>query len=334
MLFIHSVVTDVAVASYISMMSEKESSISRSSVSRKKSKPPSWVYKNTQRKLSDIQKEYESDKGDQKAWPGETETKLPKNESCGSAFFEAMVLSGLILSSDSLFFFPFYALANGGYFFLIIYFIIGLFIVFPLVHLEMFVSQFTQSGILKSMRLYGSIYTGIGVIIVVLSALNEHVILYNEYFLIKHMGNVADDLRQVVDCRSGHVHNGSNCLSSYNDHQCRLKGYRFFFINGKCTDNKESTPIINPEIATLSYAETAGVCPQAKVLPDDDVDDSWRCTGSLDKWLTMKTTLNRRRRRRAAARHIQQRLDMASAARHDGGYTWMVDSGTHLVPGT
>ncbi|KAK6731935.1 hypothetical protein RB195_008032 [Necator americanus] len=61
---------------------------------------------------------------------------------------------------------------------------------------------------------------------------------------------------------------------------------------------------------------TAGVCPQAKVLPDDDVDDSWRCTDSLDKWLSMKTTLNRRRRRCAAARHIQQRLDMGSAARH------------------
>ncbi|KAK6750872.1 hypothetical protein RB195_002689 [Necator americanus] len=72
----------------------------------------------------------------------------------------------------------------------------------------------------------------------------------------------------------------------------------------------------DPEGPMVAENRTAGVCPQAKVLPDDDVDDSWRCTGSLDKWLTMKTTLNRRRRRCAAARHIQQRLDMGSAARH------------------
>ncbi|KAK6750702.1 hypothetical protein RB195_002587 [Necator americanus] len=77
----------------------------------------------------------------------------------------------------------------------------------------------------------------------------------------------------------------------------------------------------DPEGPMVAENRTAGVCPQAKVLPDDDVDDSWRCTGSLDKWLTMKTTLNRRRRRCAAARHIQQRLDMGSAARH-GGSTW------------
>ncbi|KAK6754097.1 hypothetical protein RB195_013229 [Necator americanus] len=78
--------------------------------------------------------------------------------------------------------------------------------------------------------------------------------------------------------------------------------------------HKEYT--LKADYPTVDEDRTAGVCPQAKVLPDDDVDDSWRCTDSLDKWLTMKTTLNRRRRRCAAARHIQQRLDMGSAARH------------------
>ncbi|VDP17724.1 unnamed protein product [Heligmosomoides polygyrus] len=46
-------------------------------------------------------------------------------------------------------------LTNGGLFFMIIYWFMTFVIMFPILHLEIFVGQWCQSGIVKTMRSYG-----------------------------------------------------------------------------------------------------------------------------------------------------------------------------------
>ncbi|XGW14297.1 hypothetical protein V3C99_000543 [Haemonchus contortus] len=81
-------------------------------------------------------------------------------ESFWKSATDAIVIVALLCSTDTLFSFPIEVLRNGGYFFLIIYFFFAFLISFPILHLELFVSQYLQSGILKSFLLYGSGYTG------------------------------------------------------------------------------------------------------------------------------------------------------------------------------
>ncbi|RCN39145.1 hypothetical protein ANCCAN_14942 [Ancylostoma caninum] len=77
-----------------------------------------------------------------------------------STFVDTMMLLGLMLSTDSIWVFPLETLKNGGFFFLIIYFFTSFYVVVPLLHLEIFVSQICQAGILKAMELHGVAFAG------------------------------------------------------------------------------------------------------------------------------------------------------------------------------
>ncbi|EYC46117.1 hypothetical protein Y032_0407g911 [Ancylostoma ceylanicum] len=88
---------------------------SKSSTSGTKSRKVLVQNLSGQKGISDIEKTLESAEDVVEVqWPGETKTDVAENESRTSTFFEAMVLSGLTFSTDSVFSLPLNALAKGG----------------------------------------------------------------------------------------------------------------------------------------------------------------------------------------------------------------------------
>ncbi|KAL6728107.1 hypothetical protein Aduo_009913 [Ancylostoma duodenale] len=158
-----------------------------------------------------------------------------------STFVDTMMLLGLMLSTDSIWVFPLETLKNGGFFFLIIYFFTSFYVVVPLLHLEIFVSQICQAGIVKAMELHGVAFAGVGFGIVVLTVLRHHVGLHRGYYYLAHIFKLFEDTVAVVSCASKYVENQTSCVSIYADKLCWYHEERKFYINGTCV-NETSFP--------------------------------------------------------------------------------------------
>ncbi|XGW14299.1 hypothetical protein V3C99_000543 [Haemonchus contortus] len=153
-------------------------------------------------------------------------------ESFWKSATDAIVIVALLCSTDTLFSFPIEVLRNGGYFFLIIYFFFAFLISFPILHLELFVSQYLQSGILKSFLLYGSGYTGFGISILLLTVVNQNLSIHKGYYYLNHAIKLYDGVEMIVDCKgSSYV----QCESLYNNKICKdIDGHGNVFVEGAC----------------------------------------------------------------------------------------------------
>ncbi|EYC32261.1 hypothetical protein Y032_0003g1483 [Ancylostoma ceylanicum] len=170
-----------------------------------------------------------------------------------STFVDTMMLLGLMLSTDSIWVFPLETLKNGGFFFLIIYFFTSFYVVVPLLHLEIFVSQICQSGIVKAMQLHGVAFAGVGFGIVVLTVLRHHVGLHRGYYYLAHIFRLFENAEAVVSCESKYVKNKTTCVSIFADRLCRHFNYGRFYINGTCMP--DASFLDSVITASDSYAE-------------------------------------------------------------------------------
>ncbi|KAK5984680.1 hypothetical protein GCK32_005973 [Trichostrongylus colubriformis] len=144
-----------------------------------------------------------------------------------------------------MFSFPIIVLRNGGYFFLIIHFLFAFFISFPILHLELFVSQHLHCGIVKSFRLYGYGYTGIGISILLLTVANQNQAIHNGYYLLSHLTKLSDGVRPIVDCiLSSYIDNRTECESLFNNQLCADQSMGNLFLNGACTNVTGSGDIL------------------------------------------------------------------------------------------
>ncbi|KAK5973086.1 hypothetical protein GCK32_010037, partial [Trichostrongylus colubriformis] len=156
---------------------------------------------------------------------------------------DTFMILGLMLSTDSIWVFPLQTLKHGGFFFLVIYFFASLSIVVPLLHLEIFVSQICQAGIVRSMELHGTGYAGIGIGIVVLTLMRHHVGLHRGYYYLANIFQLYEDAGAVVSCKSKFVKNETFCVSIYADRMCQIFERGRYYINGTCR-NEPSFPNI------------------------------------------------------------------------------------------
>ncbi|EYC20796.1 hypothetical protein Y032_0021g427 [Ancylostoma ceylanicum] len=82
----------------------------------------------------------------------------------GDALFpqvvDLLMLCCILTSTYTLWCFPILVLQLGGFYFIIIYLLMLFMIVFPVLHLEIFVGQYCQAGVFKACRSYGLAYEG------------------------------------------------------------------------------------------------------------------------------------------------------------------------------
>ncbi|WKX99055.1 hypothetical protein Q1695_014154 [Nippostrongylus brasiliensis] len=169
-----------------------------------------------------------------------------------STVVHSFMFLGLSLSTDSIWVFPLEALKHGGFFFLVVYFFVSLSIVVPLLHLEVFVSQICQAGIVQAMQMHGVGFTGFGIGIVVLTILRHHVGLHRGYYYLINIFKLFSNSESVVTCNSTYVKDAASCVSMYMDRFCRIFKRGRYLINGTCHQDA-----VFPESVTLaseSYA--------------------------------------------------------------------------------
>ncbi|XGW16785.1 hypothetical protein V3C99_001875 [Haemonchus contortus] len=165
---------------------------------------------------------------------------------------DTFMMLGLMLSTDSLWVFPLQALKHGGFFFLVIYFFASLSIVLPLLHLEIFVSQLCQAGIVRSMELHGMGYAGVGIGVVVLTIMRHHVGLHRGYHYLANIFKLYEDPEAVVSCKSQFKKNETFCVSIYEDRMCQTDSRGRYYINGSCEEEPSFPDIVLT--ASDSYA--------------------------------------------------------------------------------
>ncbi|KAK6026377.1 hypothetical protein OSTOST_07679 [Ostertagia ostertagi] len=68
--------------------------------------------------------------------------------------------------------------------------------------MEIFVGQWCQSGIVKTMRSYGKGFEFIGILITILLYFRATVGIHNSYPVAKHIVNLLRDPEIIVTCRS------------------------------------------------------------------------------------------------------------------------------------
>ncbi|VDO25313.1 unnamed protein product [Haemonchus placei] len=183
-------------------------------------------------------------------------------ESFRKSATDAIVIVALLCSTDTLFSFPIEVLRNGGYFFLIIYFFIAFLISFPILHLELFVSQYLQSGILKSFLLYGSGYTGFGISILLLTLANQNLAIHKGYYYLNHAIKLYDGVEKIVDCMGSSYVQRNNCESLYNNKICTdIDGHGNVFVEGACKNVTGKADRIeraaNVQSSMMAYIEHA-----------------------------------------------------------------------------
>uniref|UniRef100_A0A7I4YFQ1 Sodium:neurotransmitter symporter domain containing protein n=1 Tax=Haemonchus contortus TaxID=6289 RepID=A0A7I4YFQ1_HAECO len=182
-------------------------------------------------------------------------------ESFRKSATDAIVIVALLCSTDTLFSFPIEVLRNGGYFFLIIYFLFAFLISFPILHLELFVSQYLRSGILKSFLLYGSGYTGFGISILLLTVANQNLAIHKGYYYLNHVIKLFGGVEDIVNCLgSSYVQDRDFCESLYNNKYCKdIDGHGNVFVDGSCKNVTGKADRIeraaNVQSAMMAYIE-------------------------------------------------------------------------------
>ncbi|CAJ0599830.1 unnamed protein product [Cylicocyclus nassatus] len=125
-------------------------------------------------------------------------------------------------------------------YFIIIYLFMLIVMVTPILHLEIFVGQYCQAGIIKACQFYGPAYEGVGVVVVFISVLFALQPNQRSYINLKHMWNLASNPASIVSCRKTELNDptlANYCTSTYDTKYCKDTGQGVFFYGDNCTND-------------------------------------------------------------------------------------------------
>uniref|UniRef100_A0A158P6D8 SSD domain-containing protein n=1 Tax=Angiostrongylus cantonensis TaxID=6313 RepID=A0A158P6D8_ANGCA len=112
----------------------------------------------------------------------------------------SLMFCGLVITPDVLWTFPRQVIEYGGVYFIFIYFFMLFLIAFPLLHMEIFVGQRCQSGIIKTTRMYGYGFECLGIGIFCFTLIKSLPGVQDSYILIRHLINIFDDAEGIMSC--------------------------------------------------------------------------------------------------------------------------------------
>nr|CDJ82300.1 unnamed protein product [Haemonchus contortus] len=174
-------------------------------------------------------------------------------ESFRKSATDAIVIVALLCSTDTLFSFPIEVLRNGGYFFLIIYFLFAFLISFPILHLELFVSHIFCTVIFS--------FRGFGISILLLTVANQNLAIHKGYYYLNHVIKLFGGVEDIVNCLgSSYVQDRDFCESLYNNKYCKdIDGHGNVFVDGSCKNVTGKADRIeraaNVQSAMMAYIE-------------------------------------------------------------------------------
>ncbi|XGW19024.1 hypothetical protein V3C99_003104, partial [Haemonchus contortus] len=167
-----------------------------------------------------------------------------------------LMLCGLAQDAEILWNFAKFVMERGGIYFMVIYWFMLFVLVCPVLHMELFVGQWCQSGIVKTMRSYGKGFEFIGIIIMILLFFRAAVGIHYSYPIAKHIFNLIDEPEATVTCtlNTTSLKFARYCVSLVNDMKCKKdKGSGFIYYGTRCTDN--TNQIITVTSIAGFYAE-------------------------------------------------------------------------------
>ncbi|WKX99926.1 hypothetical protein Q1695_014640 [Nippostrongylus brasiliensis] len=161
----------------------------------------------------------------------------------------------LATKSEALWDFPRLVVQYGGVYFILIYLLMTFVFVFPLVHMELFVGQWCQSGAVKATRSYGRGFEFIGVMIVFLIFTQVVVGFDQSYYFLRHFYFILTDAENIVKCTKelgqGYT---EHCVSMVNDKECReTLGEAYFFYEYRCINDSSRVTLFRS--ASKAYAK-------------------------------------------------------------------------------
>ncbi|KJH48712.1 hypothetical protein DICVIV_05168 [Dictyocaulus viviparus] len=174
-----------------------------------------------------------------------------------------LMFCGLITVPDLLWMFPREVVKNGGgdyhlilfgksqvecVYFILLYCLMMLLLIFPLLHLEIFVGQRCQSGIIKTMRTYGPAFECIGIAIFYLTCMKSIDGTQNAFLFVRHLSNLSEHGEDLMHCDIdvyGEALDIVHCTSMLDDNICQMqvpdKQHKRIFSNGECVNSSART---------------------------------------------------------------------------------------------
>ncbi|KAK5970438.1 hypothetical protein GCK32_008942, partial [Trichostrongylus colubriformis] len=132
---------------------------------------------------------------------------------------------------------------HGGAYFLLVYLLMIYFIVFPVLHLEIFVGQLCQAGVCKTFNMYGRLFIGFGVVIFLMGCLRSAFFVQRSYLVSVHMWNIMRNAESVASCQRPEFklpNSALYCTSIVNDKECRAKEGAMYFYGSKCINDTQN----------------------------------------------------------------------------------------------
>ncbi|EYC37725.1 hypothetical protein Y032_0769g2197 [Ancylostoma ceylanicum] len=151
---------------------------------------------------------------------------------------------------------PVKAVENGGLAFMLIYFLMVIILVFPVLSLVLFVSQYTQAGIINVFKMYGPLFEGFGYGYMLLVFMAQMTIIHQGSLLLKHISFTFSDNLSIGTCSEIIVDDWVKCSSIFLDSHCMANNENYsFYAQGFCWNmpRLEDSGAVTSAESYLSY---------------------------------------------------------------------------------
>ncbi|RCN48889.1 hypothetical protein ANCCAN_04998 [Ancylostoma caninum] len=153
----------------------------------------------------------------------------------GKTILDILSITCLLSLMNDYWIVPVKAVENGGLAFLLIYLLMLVILVYPVLSFVLFVSQYTQTGIINVFKMYGPLFEGVGYGYMVLIFLVQMKIIHQGSILLKHISFVFSDNLSIGTCSEIIVDDWMKCSSIFLDSQCMIKNKNYsFYAQGSC----------------------------------------------------------------------------------------------------
>ncbi|KAK6740370.1 hypothetical protein RB195_008687 [Necator americanus] len=184
----------------------------------------------------------------------QTKSGRVKGDPLKCQIMDLLMFCCLLTSTTTLWKFPTTVLDLGGFYFIIVYLLMLFIIVFPVLHLEIYVGQYCQAGIYKACRSYGLGYEGFGLAVVFTAAVCGLAGEQQTYTSVKHIINLVTSPESTVSCRYMKISDpflAYRCTSLFDNKWCLNSGDGFMFYGRRCIN--DSTIVTSQVRATDRY---------------------------------------------------------------------------------
>ncbi|KAL6736338.1 hypothetical protein Aduo_006702 [Ancylostoma duodenale] len=153
----------------------------------------------------------------------------------GKTILDILSITCLLSLMNDYWIVPVKAVENGGLAFVLIYFLMLVILVYPVLNLVLFVSQYTQTGIINVFKMYGPLFEGIGYGYMVLVFMVQMKIIHQGAILLKHISFTFSDNLSIGTCSEIIVEDWVKCTSIFLDSHCMAKNRSYsFYSQGFC----------------------------------------------------------------------------------------------------